>query len=111
MVRNGAVRAWCRRCLGAKVADLACADCGRTDGIHIFALNLIAPQMWKKSEIEWRWRLRYRCCFGMGVGRNGLVLAIPITATLRVICDHTECEADWKMAERIALRYSGCISK
>jgi len=31
----------------------------------------------------------------------GLVLAIPITATLRVICDHTDREAGGKVVERV----------
>jgi predicted PurR-regulated permease PerM len=60
-------------------------------GIHIFALNLIAPQLVGR-------RLRLNAVaitvsllfWGWVWGGMGLLLAIPITATLRVICDHTE---------------------
>ena len=60
-------------------------------GIHIFALNLIAPQL-----VGRRVRLNAVAItisllfWGWVWGGMGLVLAIPITATLRVICDHTE---------------------
>ena len=67
---------------------------GGLTAIHVFALNLIAPQIVGKrvrlnavaitiSLLFWGWVW----------GGMGLVLAIPITATLRVICDHTE---SWK---------------
>ena len=64
---------------------------GVLTGIHIFALNLIAPQLVGR-------RLRLNAVaitvsllfWGWVWGGMGLVLAIPITATLRVICDHTE---------------------
>jgi predicted PurR-regulated permease PerM len=63
-------------------------------GIHIFALNLIAPQLVGR-------RLRLNAVaitisllfWGWVWGGMGLLLAIPITATLRVICDHSE---SWK---------------
>src|SRR5229473_3189843 len=59
--------------------------------IHVLALNLVAPQLVGKrvqlnavaitiSLLFWGWVW----------GGMGLLLAIPITATLRVICDHTE---------------------
>lgn len=62
--------------------------------IHVIALNLIAPQLVGKrvrlnavaitvSLLFWGWVW----------GGMGLLLAIPITASLRVICDHTE---SWK---------------
>lgn len=67
---------------------------GVLTGIHVFAMNLIAPQLVGKrvrlnavaitvSLLFWGWVW----------GGMGLILAIPITATLRVICDHTE---SWK---------------
>jgi predicted PurR-regulated permease PerM len=67
---------------------------GVLTGIHIFALNLIAPQLVGK-------RLRLNAVaitvsllfWGWVWGGMGLLLAIPITATLRVVCDHTE---SWK---------------
>jgi predicted PurR-regulated permease PerM len=67
---------------------------GVLTGIHIFALNLIAPQLVGR-------RLRLNAVaitvsllfWGWVWGGMGLLLAIPITATLRVICDHTE---SWK---------------
>jgi predicted PurR-regulated permease PerM len=67
---------------------------GVLSSIHIFALNLIAPQLVGR-------RLRLNAVaitvsllfWGWVWGGMGLLLAIPITATLRVICDHTE---SWK---------------
>jgi predicted PurR-regulated permease PerM len=61
---------------------------------HVFALNLIAPKL-----VGRRVRLNAVAItvallfWGWVWGGMGLVLAIPITATLRVICDHTE---SWK---------------
>jgi len=67
---------------------------GVLTGIHVFALNLIAPQLVGR-------RLRLNAVaitvsllfWGWVWGGMGLLLAIPITATLRVVCDHTE---SWK---------------
>jgi predicted PurR-regulated permease PerM len=64
---------------------------GVLTGIHVFALNLIAPQLVGR-------RLRLNAVaitvsllfWGWVWGGMGLLLAIPITATLRVVCDHTE---------------------
>ncbi|MGB2645658.1 MAG: AI-2E family transporter [Candidatus Acidiferrum sp.] len=59
--------------------------------IHVLALNLVAPQL-----IGRRVRLNAVAItiallfWGWVWGGMGLLLAIPITATLRVICDHTE---------------------
>ena len=67
---------------------------GGLTAIHVFALNLIAPQI-----VGRRVRLNAVAItisllfWGWVWGGMGLVLAIPITATLRVICDHTE---SWK---------------
>ena len=63
-------------------------------GIHVVALNLIAPQLVGRqvqlnavaitiSLLFWSWVW----------GGMGLILAIPITAALRVVCEHTE---SWK---------------
>ena len=58
---------------------------------HMFALNLVAPQL-----VGRRVRLNAVAItvallfWGWVWGGMGLLLAIPITATLRVICDHTE---------------------
>jgi predicted PurR-regulated permease PerM len=67
---------------------------GVLTGIHVFALNLIAPQLVGR-------RLRLNAVaitvsllfWGWVWGGMGLLLAIPITATLRVVCDHNE---SWK---------------
>jgi len=62
--------------------------------IHILALNLVAPKL-----VGRRVRLNAVAItvallfWGWVWGGMGLVLAIPITATLRVICDHTD---SWK---------------
>lgn len=63
-------------------------------GIHVFAQNLVAPQL-----VGRRVRLNAVAItvallfWGWVWGAMGLILAIPITAALRVICDHTE---SWK---------------
>jgi predicted PurR-regulated permease PerM len=62
--------------------------------IHLLAINLVAPQL-----VGRRVRLNAVAItiallfWGWVWGGMGLVLAIPITAALRVICDHTE---SWK---------------
>jgi predicted PurR-regulated permease PerM len=62
--------------------------------VHVLALNLVAPQL-----VGRRVRLNAVAItisllfWGWVWGGMGLLLAIPITATLRVICDHTE---SWK---------------
>ena len=62
--------------------------------IHVLALNLVAPKL-----VGRRVRLNAVAItisllfWGWVWGGMGLVLAIPITASLRVICDHTE---SWK---------------
>jgi predicted PurR-regulated permease PerM len=62
--------------------------------IHVLAINLVAPQL-----VGRRVRLNAVAItiallfWGWVWGAMGLVLAIPITAALRVICDHTE---SWK---------------
>ncbi|OLB36226.1 MAG: hypothetical protein AUH11_11825 [Acidobacteria bacterium 13_2_20CM_57_17] len=62
--------------------------------IHVLAINLLAPKL-----VGRRVRLNAVAItiallfWGWVWGGMGLVLAIPITATLRVICDHTE---SWK---------------
>lgn len=59
--------------------------------IHILALNLVAPKL-----VGRRVRLNAVAItvsllfWGWVWGGMGLVLAIPITAALRVVCDHTE---------------------
>jgi predicted PurR-regulated permease PerM len=64
---------------------------GVLTGIHVLALNLIAPQL-----VGRRVRLNAVAItvsllfWGWVWGGMGLLLAIPITATLRVICDHTD---------------------
>lgn len=62
--------------------------------IHLLTLNLVAPKL-----VGRRVRLNAVAItisllfWGWVWGAMGLILAIPITATLRVICDHTE---SWK---------------
>jgi predicted PurR-regulated permease PerM len=62
--------------------------------VHVLSLNLVAPQL-----VGRRVRLNAVAItisllfWGWVWGGMGLLLAIPITATLRVICDHTE---SWK---------------
>ena len=64
---------------------------GVLTSIHVLALNLVAPQL-----VGRRVRLNAVAItisllfWGWVWGGMGLLLAIPITATLRVICDHTE---------------------
>jgi predicted PurR-regulated permease PerM len=64
---------------------------GALTTIHVLAQNLLAPQL-----VGRRVRLNAVAItisllfWGWVWGGMGLLLAIPITATLRVICDHTE---------------------
>jgi predicted PurR-regulated permease PerM len=64
---------------------------GVLTGIHVLALNLVAPQL-----VGRRVRLNAVAItisllfWGWVWGGMGLILAIPITASLRVICDHTD---------------------
>lgn len=67
---------------------------GGLTAIHVFALNLIAPQIVGRKVRLNAVAITISLLFwGWVWGGMGLVLAIPITATLRVICDHTE---SWK---------------
>lgn len=64
---------------------------GGLTAIHVFALNLIAPQIVGKKVRLNAVAITIALLFwGWVWGGMGLLLAIPITATLRVICDHTE---------------------
>jgi predicted PurR-regulated permease PerM len=67
-------------------------------GIHIVAQNLIAPQLVGRQVQLNAVAITISLLFwGWVWGGMGLILAIPITATLRVICDHTE---SWKPVAR-----------
>jgi predicted PurR-regulated permease PerM len=60
-------------------------------GIHIVAQNLIAPQLVGRQVRLNAVAITISLLFwGWVWGGMGLILAIPITAALRVICDHTE---------------------
>jgi len=67
-------------------------------GIHVLAINFVAPQL-----VGRRVRLNAVAItiallfWGWVWGGMGLLLAIPLTAALRVICDHTE---SWKPVGR-----------
>ncbi len=94
----GAVLAWLPAFIIAlvkwKTAGPFFVIAGVLISIHILALNFVAPQL-----VGRRVRLNAVAItiallfWGWVWGGMGLVLAIPITATLRVICDHTE---SWK---------------
>jgi predicted PurR-regulated permease PerM len=60
-------------------------------GIHILALNLIAPHIVGKRVQLNAVAITIALLFwGWLWGGMGLLLAIPLTAVLRVVCDHTE---------------------
>jgi predicted PurR-regulated permease PerM len=62
--------------------------------IHVVAQNLIAPQLVGRQVQLNAVAITISLLFwGWVWGGMGLILAIPITAALRVICDHTE---SWK---------------
>jgi len=62
--------------------------------IHVFALNLVAPQLVGKRVRLNAVAITIALLFwGWVWGGMGLLLAIPVTAALRVICDHTD---SWK---------------
>ena len=63
-------------------------------GIHIVAQNLIAPQLVGRQVQLNAVAISISLLFwGWVWGGMGLILAIPITAALRVVCEHTE---SWK---------------
>jgi predicted PurR-regulated permease PerM len=67
-------------------------------GIHVVAQNLIAPQLVGRQVQLNAVAITISLLFwGWVWGGMGLILAIPITAALRVICDHTE---SWKPVAR-----------
>jgi len=60
-------------------------------GIHVVAQNLIAPQLVGRQVRLNAVAITVALLFwGWVWGGMGLILGIPITAALRVICDHTE---------------------
>ena len=91
----GAVLAWLPAFLIAlakwKTIGSFVLAAGVLTSIHVLALNFVAPQL-----VGRRVRLNAVAItisllfWGWVWGGMGLLLAIPITATLRVICDHTE---------------------
>jgi len=63
-------------------------------GLHVFAQNFVAPQLVGRRVQLNAVAITIALLFwGWVWGGMGLILAIPITASLRVICDHTE---KWK---------------
>ncbi len=91
----GAVMAWLPAFLIAlakwKTIGSFVLIAGGLTAIHVLALNFVAPQL-----VGRRVRLNAVAItisllfWGWVWGGMGLLLAIPITATLRVICDHNE---------------------
>lgn len=66
--------------------------------IHVVAQNLVAPQLVGRQVQLNAVAITVSLLFwGWVWGGMGLILAIPITASLRVICDHTE---SWKPVAR-----------
>jgi predicted PurR-regulated permease PerM len=67
---------------------------GALTAIHVLALNFVAPQLVGRRVRLNAMSITIALLFwGWVWGGMGLLLAIPITASLRVICDHTE---SWK---------------
>ena len=67
-------------------------------GIHVIAQNLIAPQLVGRQVRLNAVAITIALLFwGWVWGGMGLILAIPLTAALRVICDHVE---SWKPVAR-----------
>lgn len=67
-------------------------------GVHVIAQNLIAPQLVGRQVRLNAVAITVSLLFwGWVWGGMGLILAIPLTAALRVICDHTE---SWKPVAR-----------
>jgi AI-2 transport protein TqsA len=94
----GAVLAWLPAFLIAlakfKTVSSYVLIAGALMSIHIFALNLLAPQLVGKRVRLNAVAITIALLFwGWVWGGMGLLLAIPVTAALRVICDHTE---SWK---------------
>jgi predicted PurR-regulated permease PerM len=94
----GAVLAWLPAFLIAlakfKTVSSYALIAGALMSIHVFALNLLAPQLVGKRVRLNAVAITIALLFwGWVWGGMGLLLAIPVTAALRVICDHTE---SWK---------------
>ena len=94
----GAVLAWLPAFLIALAKFKAVSSyvliAGVLMSIHVFALNLVAPQLVGKRVRLNAVAITIALLFwGWVWGGMGLLLAIPVTAALRVICDHTE---SWK---------------
>ncbi len=67
-------------------------------GIHVVAQNLIAPKLVGRQVRLNAVAITLALLFwGFVWGGMGLILAIPLTAALRVICDHTD---SWKPVAR-----------
>ena len=75
--------------------------------IHVIAQNLIAPQLVGRQVRLNAVAITIALLFwGWVWGGMGLILGIPITAALRVICDHTEVgQADRTLAGRLIPRF------
>ena len=91
----GAVLAWLPGFLLAIVKWHAVSHFGLIalvlTGIHVVAQNLIAPQLVGRQVRLNAVAITIALLFwGWVWGGMGLILAIPITAAFRVICDHTE---------------------
>jgi len=86
-----------------KVANawMVCADSRRMTAIHVFALNLIAPQIvGPKVRLLMRWRFDFAAVLGLGLGRM-VVLAIPINGDAAGdLRSHGIVEAGGKVVER-----------
>jgi predicted PurR-regulated permease PerM len=64
---------------------------GALTSIHVLALNFVAPQLVGRRVQLNAVAITIALLFwGWVWGGMGLLLAIPITASLRVICDHTD---------------------
>jgi len=81
-------------------------DCGGLTGIHIFALNLIAPQIVGRKVRLNAVAITIALLFWGWCGRHGAGAGDSDYGNLaRDLRSHRIVETDWKMAERIALRY------
>ena len=94
----GAVLAWLPAFLIAlakwKTVSSFLLIAGVLTGIHVVAQNLVAPELVGKRVRLNAVAITIALLFwGWVWGGMGLLLAIPITASLRVICEHTE---SWK---------------
>jgi putative permease len=95
----GALVAWIplrRRLEPVAIARRLRADClGADDVSPDLVERAVPPSRWPPGALERHRRHHLASLLGMARGAAGFLLAIPITAAMKVVCDHVE---SWRPA-------------